>query len=159
MRRTAPKSWAKYTTCTWQAALKSWSKYSTDKVGRINSKKPLWENRLHFSYKLSCDRLSQSYLTSSFIMVILFIVKFFPTLLKDLSSQIFPQNWTQILNSHQMLKQLTASMQLVQCCTPADFRNSRSWIPHQDFAKSQIIWFIFFKPCCQDGDWVTFNWS
>ena len=35
MKRTAPKSWAKYTTCTWQAALKSWSRYSTDKVGRV----------------------------------------------------------------------------------------------------------------------------
>ena len=36
MKRTAPKSWAKYTTCTWRAAPKSWLKYLTDKVGRIN---------------------------------------------------------------------------------------------------------------------------
>ena len=29
MKRTTPKSWAKYTTCTYQAAPKSWLKYST----------------------------------------------------------------------------------------------------------------------------------
>ena len=52
MKRTAPKSWAKYTTCTWRAALKSWSKYSTDKVGRINTpvgrKRYRWHENAHY---------------------------------------------------------------------------------------------------------------
>ena len=46
MKRTASKSWAKYTTCTWRTAPKSWLKYSR----RINNNNN--NNQLYSYYVL-----------------------------------------------------------------------------------------------------------